>query len=196
MTDKKVKLLKAHFDFEGAEVSYTTPEVGGAASGKNEAYMFKAMDMDSKESTDEVADTASDVGITGETADVSVSKTQETNEEDNKMSEEIQKQLEAAQAKIEKMERKEASDAFAKYELSEEVTEELVSKYLGDLEVVTKALDEMVAKHEEAIAKAKEVEVPETDIAKKLANEAGHEGTEPEADTSIRGRFQKYKSAK
>ena len=44
---KKVRVLKdVHFDNEGSHLSYTTPEDGGAASLKNEAFLTKALTVE------------------------------------------------------------------------------------------------------------------------------------------------------
>lgn len=176
-------LKEAHFDFEGAEVSYTTAEVGGAASLKNNAYLFKSMQQESLEGAEVL-----DNGNTGVIADVDVSKSNEPDEET--MTQEVIKALEAKVAEMEKqLQAKElavkvaaASETFSKYGIDAEIVKELSEKYVDSVETITKALDAVVANKDSEIQKVKESITTETvadDIAKALTVEKGQVG-EPE----------------
>lgn len=178
----KIRLLKATFDHEGAEVSYTTMEKGGAASLMNEAYMFKSMDSMTNESLESAE--ALDNGNTGviQTAD-NLSKSNENNKVEETMTGMTKEQIDALIEENNNLKKKLTTEAnmatLAKYELGEDLTKELAES--DSLELVTKALDAMVVIKDEAIEEAK---VPAaavaTDIAKALAEEAGHDDA-PEA---------------
>lgn len=193
------RLLSAHFDFEGAEVSYTTDEVGGAASLKNDAYLFKSM---VNESESLLTQAQSDTGASAD--DEKVSKSQTENKEDL-MDQEIVKQLQDEVATL-KAERdaavlKAAVDAaetaFGKYELEAELVKELAGVFHTEgKELVVKALDAMVAQKEAAVEKASETVEEENPLAKALEEEAGHsEKQEPVGDTLL-ARVQKAKQIK
>ena len=196
----KVRLTKAHFDFEGAEVSYTTPDVGGAASLKNEAYLFKSMQNESESLLTQAQDN------TGASAGKeNVSKSQTENKEDN-MSEEVIKQLQEEvnalkaerDAAVLKAAKDKAEGEFAKYDLEADLVKELVEQFHTEgKDLVIKALDAVVAAKDEAIAKAQEtVEDEETDVAKALGEEAGHEEQHEASADTLLARVNKAKQAK
>lgn len=201
MDKAKYRLKKAHFDFEGAEVSYTTQEVGGAASLKNEAYLFKSMADDSKESVEEVSDTTSEAGITGETADEDVSKTNENNEDD--MSQELMDKVEQLQKQLAERDHEvaveKASTAFGKFDLEAELVKELAEAFQGEsAELVVKALEVIVAAKDEAMTKALEdKQGEENPLAKSLEEEAGHdEAAETPVAKSLQERLDAYEASK
>lgn len=184
---KPKRLLKNfNFKYEGAHLAVTDGTKGGAASMKNEAYLFKALDDGSNESDSAVADTAVVDGNTGVTADVSVSKSNDNNE-DNMTAEvmkSMQEQIEALQKQLEAKEHEvaveKAATAFAKYELEAELVKELSEAFQGEaVELVVKALNAMKAAEAVAIEKAKEQVAPVNEIAKALTEEKA-EGGEPE----------------
>lgn len=184
---KPKRLLKNfNFKYEGAHLAVTDGTKGGAASMKNEAYLFKALDGGSNESDSAVADTAVVDGNTGVTADVSVSKSND-NDEDNMTAEvmkSMQEQIEALQKQLADKEHEvaveKAATAFAKYELEAELVKELSEAFQGETaELVVKALDAMKAAEAVAIEKAKEQVAPVNEIAKALTEEKA-EGGEPE----------------
>lgn len=184
---KPKRLLKNfNFKYEGAHLAVTDGTKGGAASMKNEAYLFKALDNGSNESDSAVADTAVVDGNTGVTADISVSKSNDNNE-DNMTAEvmkSMQEQIKALQKQLEAKEREvaveKAATAFAKYELEAELVKELSEAFQGKaVELVVKALDAMKAAEAVAIEKAKEQVAPVNEIAKALTEEKA-EGGEPE----------------
>lgn len=184
---KPKRLLKNfNFKYEGAHLAVTDGTKGGAASMKNEAYLFKALDNGSNESDSAVADTAVVDGNTGVTADISVSKSNDNNE-DNMTAEvmkSMQEQIKALQKQLEAKEREvaveKAATAFAKYELEAELVKELSEAFQGKaVELVVKALDAMKAASAVAIEKAKEQVAPVNEIAKALTEEKA-EGGEPE----------------
>lgn len=184
---KPKRLLKNfNFKYEGAHLAVTDGTKGGAASLKNEAYLFKALDVGSNESDSAVADTAVVDGNTGVTADVSVSKSNDNNE-DNMTAEvmkSMQEQIEALQKQLEAKEHEvaveKAATAFAKYELEAELVKELSEAFQGEaVELVVKALNAMKAAEAVAVEKAKEQVAPVNEIAKALTEEKA-EGGEPE----------------
>lgn len=184
---KPKRLLKNfNFKYEGAHLAVTDGTKGGAASMKNEAYLFKALDDGSNESDSAVADTAVVDGNTGVTADVSVSKSNDNNE-DNMTAEvmkSMQEQIEALQKQLEAKEHEvaveKAATAFAKYELEAELVKELSEAFQGEaVELVVKALNAMKAAEAVAVEKAKEQVAPVNEIAKALTEEKA-EGGEPE----------------
>lgn len=173
MTDKtaKYRLKKAHFDFEGCEVSYTTSEVGFAASEKNEAYLFKSMSTDKE---------FSDVDKSAEEDNTSEKQTKETD-----MSVELQEQITLLQKQLKA---KDLTVEFAKYELSEEVQKTLIEATveMEDYSSITKALDEMVSKVAEAKVTAEEavnkaLEAEKNPVEEAITKEKGN-GGEPEEE--------------
>lgn len=194
--NKKVKVVlkEAHFDGEDPEVSYTTSEFGGAASGKNEAYMFKSMQKESERLQEQSHDT----DVSAET----ISKSQKENNEDSMSDEKLQEQIEA-QAKIIKqlMDEKKAGQLNG-YGLDETLINELVEN-VDDVTLITKALDVVVsakeAEKEQAVNKALETKTPETEeskLEKTLSEEQGHTETEePEVADTLLKRYQQHKQS-
>lgn len=172
MTKAKVRLLSAHFDYEGAEVSYTTPEVGGAASLKNEAYMFKSMQEQTVEQATNESLPSDNIGVNHEN----------TNEDNTLEQQEMIKQL---QDKIAAMELEKAVSnavlSFQKVLGNEEVVAELASTFntKEQVEVIVKALEAVKAEKEEAITKAQEEQ--ESELQKALKEEVGHQEKQEEA---------------
>lgn len=203
--EAKRVLKNVHFDWESPEVSYTTPSVGGAASGLNDAYILKANKAEEKdlnESEVAILEAISEEFTPLQKCDKSDTKSPSLDStvgkagEDtkpskgtDKMSEEVLKELallrhENASIKLEKQ--------LASFELADEATvalaDSLASLDKAVQETVIKALGDVKAageaKVEVAVAKAKEAAPEgETELQKALAGEAGVTG-EPEADVA------------
>lgn len=198
---KKVRMLKdVHFDFDGAHVALTS---NGAASFADEPYLLKSLEVSNTESESLLTQAQDNTGASA--GNENVSKSQTENKEDN-MSEEVIKQLQEEvnalkaerDAAVLKAAQDKAEGDFGKYDLEADLVKELVEQFHTEgKDLVIKALDAVVAAKDEAIAKAQEtVEDEETDVAKALGEEAGHEEQhEAPADTLL-ARVNKAKQAK
>lgn len=192
--NKKVKIVlkDAHFDGEDPEVSYTTSDKGGAASGKNEAYLFKSMQHESEGSQEQSHDTNSNADI--------VSKSQKETNEDNMSDEKLQEQIEAQAKIIKQLMDEKKVDQLSGYGLDETLINELVES-AEDVTLITKALDVIVsakgAEREQAVNKALETKNPETEeskLEKTLSEEQGHtEKEEPVVTDTLLKQYQQFK---
>ena len=180
---KKVRVLKdVHFDNEGSHLSYTTPEDGGAASLKNEAFLTKALNV---EESDNQAHACED-----DTVEKSTENKTQTKE--NEMTE-VEKQLQEQVAKMQhELAVRDAKDVLNKYgfeaELNKQVADVIASIEAEKQEAVYKALDalkgEVEAKDAEIEKSAKDKS--ENPLAKALDEEVGTEGSEAvEAEKSL-----------
>ncbi len=202
-----------HFDFSGAEVSYTDESQGGAASGMNDPILLKAGTQPKKEDlTNEQETILQDIEeefnplvkqkINKETpsspsVDVDGDETKMTKGKEKPMSED--KTLERI-AQLEKaLAVSEAVNGLSKYEFESEVVKS-VAEAVADLsgegkEAITKAFDILVARSEEAVEKAtekakEEKEEGATDLQKSLDAEAGHgEEAEESVEKSLADRI-------
>lgn len=197
---KAKRVLKGvHFDFKGAEITYTDWSQGGACSLENEMVLAKAKDTkNKKELTPEQKAILDQIGE--EYTELEKSKTVEPqspsneiegeqiiNEGTDEMSEDVLKELAALRRENAVIK---AQKTVSSYGFDGELEEGLAGA-LADLEqdskdFVVKALDALVAnteaKVEAAVTKAKEtIETADTDLQKALDSEAG-EGGEPEAE--------------
>lgn len=188
LKDKKPKRLLKNFNFKTGKghLAVTDGENGGAASLKNEAYLFKSMEQDSsKEFSD--ADIAEENNTGVEKSAMSDTK-EKTDNKDDLMSEEMMKamadQIEALQKQLADKDHEvaveKAATSFGKYEFEAELVKEASEAFQGDkAELVVKMLDAVVAAKDVAIEKAKEAVAPENEIAKALSQEKA-DGGEPE----------------
>jgi len=191
---KAKRVLKGvHFDFQGAEVTYTDWSQGGACSLENDMVLSKAKEVD-KNLTPEQKDLLKKIGkeeftplakALGE--DNTSVETQTNKGNDNDMSVEMQKQLDqmAQDLAISKAENK-----LTKYNFDEATQAELAKAIVvgGDVEAVIKALDVIVAEKEEAVTKAAEeaAKKVENPVAKALSEEKGDaEEAEEEVEKSV-----------
>lgn len=179
---KKVRLLKdVHFDFEGAELSYTL----GAASLKDEPYLLKKKDEALSEEEEKL------LKELNESSNEGVIPSEETGDNPNNNVEkgnkkpmttenvDLQKQLDDLKHELEVSK---AVNKLIKYSFEDEVQKALADAIatLGDKqEAVFNALDVLVEKAktqaDEAVNKAKEQESKEENaLQKALQEEAGH----------------------
>ena len=172
------RLLKGvHFNFAGAEITYTNGT--GACSGHNDMVLAKSVD-DSTPLTEEQQSILDKIGteFTPLKKEVGDTRKTKTNEEGNEtdMSVELQKQLDDQAEELKELKRDnavlKALKEVEQFGLDEVVQKELVAAMVDDegSEAIVKALSAVKA----AIPEAKvEVENP---VAKALSEEAGGEG--------------------
>lgn len=192
-----------HFDWESPELTLTSPSQGGAASGKNNAYLFKAAkahekDLDSeqrailkeigeeftpleksKEGNNKTPSSSSE-GLDGEDDNKDINKG-----EDEIMSEDTLEritQLEKALAVSE------AVNSLSGYGFEADLNKAVAGAIANledqaDKDAITKAFDTLVEDKEKEVEKAKkgkgkgkEYEEGENALAKELGEEAGAEG--------------------
>lgn len=195
------RILKAiHFDFENPELTLTSPSQGGAASLKNEAYLFKA-DKAKEEDLDDSQRAILDViGEEFSPLQKANNKTPSSSSEDvdgeensniTKDNEDIMSENMVTREEFETLQKElavsKAAHSIVKYKFSEEVAEGVASALASlksdEQEAISKAFDALVATGEEAVEKAKEAKADEeNDLAKKLQDEAGDDG-EVEGET-------------
>lgn len=191
---RKVRFLK---DVKITGLSYTTEEDGGAASKKNESYLFKSLNVN-EESVDQALEAGSDN---------TVEKSTQENTKENKMSDEVtiedlKKQLESMKQEL-ALEK--ASKSLTKYGFEDEVA---VAKAVAQLEqdgqeAILKAFDTLVAQKEtkveeleKSLKDAEKKDQEENPLAKALEQEAGEEGSQ-EGDSqepSFIDQIKKYQS--
>lgn len=182
-----------HFDWEFPEVTYTTPSQGGAASLKNDAYLFKAnkaveSDLDETQVSilakigEEFKTLQKSVGNDNPTPS-SVSSDGDSGEnndlnKDNKMTDVTREEFETLQKALSVSL---AVNSIAGYafeaDLNKAVASAVASLSAEDALEINKAFDALVARGEVALDKAKEEKAPEkTDLEKSLEKEVGDEG--------------------
>lgn len=192
-----------HFDWEFPEVTYTTPSQGGAASLKNDAYLFKAnkaVESDLDESQVSILEkigeefttlqksvdgdnpppsSVSTDGDTGENNDV---------QKDNKMTDVTREEFEELQKALAVSN---AVNSIAGYafeaDLNKAVASAVASLSVEDAAVMNKAFDELEARGKAALDKALEAKTPEeNELVKALAEEKGETGeVEEEMEKSL-----------
>ena len=193
-------LHKVHFDFAEAEVSYTDPSQGGAASGLNDALLFKSSTVQPKKedltqgqldilaSAEEEftpllkqkSNTQSPSSVesdTGEETIMSKGNEKLMTIETNERVAQLEKALAVSNA----------VNAMGKFGLDADLEKELVDAVASldglAVEAVVKALDAVEARaivaQEAAVEKAVAAVGSETDLQKALGKEAGESG-EPE----------------
>jgi len=180
---KKPKRLLKNISFQGdnAALSYTTGS--GAASLKNESYLFKSLDPVEQNELSEGAHAADDDN-TGVNQEVSKSN-DNINEEGDQMSDQNE-QIVALQKQLKVMEHEKV---LGKYELDADI-EKGLAVCMAELEApeaIVKALDAIVAAKQVALDKAlegkKEEEV--TPLQKALDKEEGHQEVEAPVAKSL-----------
>lgn len=189
-------------------LAYTDASAGGAASYKNEAYLFKGLEKGlklneeqeklleklgetpnlkkelekSESSTNKASGSSSSVGeVTG--GELEIHKTEKETEIDTNMSEELLKELEAVKHKLAVSE---AKGSIAEFNFEGEVATGLAKAIASlkedeDKEAICKALTVLKNVAEEAkenLTKATN-KTDENPLQKELSNEAGHEEEEP-----------------
>lgn len=180
------------FDFLGAHLAYTEESQGGAASLKNEAYLFKAEDIE-KELSQAQLDILAEIGeestpldksnLSGVDNDTSSSLKKEVGEDDDKtkieedkMSEEMSKELKVLKHELAVMK---VTKSLVKHNFDAELESGLANAManLSEEEVsfVNKALESLVTAGETALTKALEAKKEENPLAKALDVEEGHE---------------------
>ena len=172
------RLLKGvHFDFAGAEITYTNGL--GACSGHNDMVLAKSVD-DSTPLTEEQQSILDKIGteFTPLKKEVGDTRKTKTNEEGNEtdMSVELQKQLDVQAEELKELKRDnavlKALKEVEQFGLDEVIQKELVAAMVDGegSEAIVKALSAVKAATPEA-----KVEV-ENPVAKALSEEAGGEG--------------------
>lgn len=196
-----------HFDFEpddknpiGPHIAYTTPKYGGAASGKNEAYLFKAMTTINNGNTDtnNTHDNNTKTKTGGSCKDGDINKTQvnkinddkEKSKLDEKLMKAMQEELDALKQEREDLKKsledqaivlktKEIEKSLVGYNFDEEAMKALsgVMVAMEDTAPITNAFDALVKKSEEDITKAMDdKKADENPLKKMLDDEVGDAG--------------------
>lgn len=183
---KPKRILKnITFQHDNAALAYTTESAGGAASLKNEAYLFKSLNKIETKELSEEANTASEGDNTSVNQEVSKSNDIKT-EEGDQMSDQDQKVVELEK----KLKAMTIEKTLTKYGFEAEVEAGLASAMaeLEDAVAITKALDALVEakdalaeSHKEALEKALEEKAEEakTPLEKAIDAEAGHQDVAP-----------------
>lgn len=180
---KKPKRLLKNISFQGdnAALSYTTGS--GAASLKNESYLFKSLDPVEQNELSEGAQAADDDN-TGVNQEVSKSN-DNINEEGDQMTDQV------SMEKFVSLQKKLANNELAQYSFEADVQKGLVDLVVGlddeQSAILFKAFDAIVSEKEEALNKAlegkKEEEV--TPLQKALDKEEGHQEVEAPVAKSL-----------
>lgn len=165
----KYRITDIHFDDETAHVAYTTEATGGAASLKNDAYLFKALTKEDP-------------------------KTKELEMEKVKQLEAQVAELTKALATKEKEQRVQKHLAILNKSLLSDDTQELLARALADssedlASIVIAAINEQ----QEAGEKEKEEEPEqenENDVAKSLSAEKGHSKEQKQQAMSLKERVE------
>lgn len=165
----KYRITDIHFDDETAHVAYTTEATGGAASLKNDAYLFKALTKEDP-------------------------KTKELEMEKVKQLEAQVAELTKALATKEKEQRVQKHLAILNKSLLSDDTQELLARALADssedlASIVIAAINEQ----QEAGEKEKEeepIQENENDVAKSLSAEKGHSKEQKQQAMSLKERVE------
>lgn len=201
----KRKLSGVHFDWDNPELTYTSPSQGGAASLKNDAYLFKANKAEEADLDDEQRAILKEIGeefiplqkssedneSTPSSSDPEGSKPGEETKvnkgnKDN-MSDENMVTREEFESLQKALAVEKAVNSLTGYSFEAELSKSLASAIASlsadeDKEAITKALDTLVERGETALTKAKEDAVkPDTDLQKALDKEDGNGGTPEDA---------------
>ena len=182
---KKPKRLLKNISFQGenAALSYTTG--CGAASLKNESYLFKSLDVkEQKELSDEAL--ASEDDNTSVTQK-DVSKSNDIKNKGDQMTDQV------SMEKFVSLQKKLATNELAPYGFEADLQKSLVDVVVGladeQSEVLFKAFNAIVAEKEEAVNKALEAKADtkeeETELQKSLKDEAGHQDVEAPVAKSL-----------
>jgi hypothetical protein len=198
------RILKGvNFDWDHPEVTYTTPSQGGAASLKNDAYIFKAAKAtkeDLDESQESILKQIGEKFITLEKSEADNNQTPSSSAEakvgeDNQvtkgknMTDVTREEFEALQKALAVSQ---AVNALSGYNFETDVNKAVAGAIAGldaeGQEAVTKAFDALVARTEAEVEKAvaaKPVE-EESELSKALSEEAGAGGeVEEEVEKSL-----------
>lgn len=211
-------LRKVHFNFKGAHLAYTDGSQGGAASLKNESYLFKANDEDLK-LTEEQEDILNELGEEPTPLDKTLSEVgnkdthsslSEDGEDKLENIEEDQMSTGISKEAVERLEQQiaeltkanaviKAQSLLKKYEFDEEleigVADAMASVKQESADIIIKALDVVTARIDEAVSKAKEeaveksAEKEENPLAKALEEEAGHDEAVETVEKSLAERI-------
>ncbi len=198
MSETKRLLNKVHFDWDNPELTLTSPSQGGAASLKNDAYLFKAAKA-SKEDLDESQEAL--LSLIGEefvplqkaagASESSSSSSEGKNEEDNinvnKENENPMSENTVTREEFETLQKElavqKAVNSIAGYKFESDIDKgvagAIAALSIEGQEAITKAFDTLVARGEASLEKAKEdfsKENPESDLAKSLQDDAGEDG--------------------
>lgn len=202
MADAKRKLKGIHFDFEGAEVSYTDASQGGACSGHNDPFLLKAK-QEMRPLTEEQQQLLADIGeeptaliktVNGEETNApSSSETEGTLGEETKlkkgnddMSKETELANEVAELKKALLTEK-AKNEIQGFGFDKELTAELANT-LSELDdagiaIVVKAFEKVKADADVKLDKAKEqLKVSEENGVGALLDKEAGEGGETEQE--------------
>ncbi len=197
-SETKRLLNKVHFDWPSPELTLTSPSQGGAASLKNDAYLFKAAKA-SKEDLDESQEAL--LSLIGEefvplqkaagASESSSSSSEGKNEEDNinvnKENENPMSENTVTREEFETLQKElavqKAVNSIAGYKFESDIDKGVAGAIAAlsteGQEAITKAFDTLVARGEASLEKAKEdfsKENPESDLAKSLQDDAGEDG--------------------
>lgn len=200
MADAKRKLKGIHFDFGGAEVSYTDASQGGACSGHNDPFLLKAK-QEMRPLTEEQEQLLADIGEEPtaliktvndeETNAPSSSETEGTLGEETKLKKGNDDMSQETLDKIAKLEKQlrasEAKNELQGFGFDKELTAELANT-LSDLDeagvaTVVKALEKVKADADAKLDKAKEkLEASEENGLGNLLDKEAGDGGETEQE--------------
>lgn len=181
-----------HFDWDHPEVTYTSPSQGGAASLKNDAYIFKAAKA-TKEDLDETQESIlKQIGEEFTTLEKSKdgnNQTPSSSSEDvdgeetqvnkgNNMTDVTREEFVELQKALAVEKAKNSITVYAfEADLNKAVAGAVATLSDEDKEAITKAFDALIARGEAEVEKAKAVKPEEeSELSKALADEAGEAG--------------------
>lgn len=192
------RILKGvHFDWDNPEVTYTTPSQGGAASLKNDAYLFKAAKAtveDLDESQESILKQIGEEFVTLEKSEDDNTQTPSSSAE-AKVGEETQvtkgkNMTDVTREEFEELQKalavSEAVNSLSAYDFEADINKAAAGaianlKSPEDKEAVTKAFDALVARTEAEVEKAKATKPEEeSELSKSLSEEAGEGGESEE----------------
>lgn len=172
-TVKVRRLKKVHFDKDGSHLSYTTPEYGGAASLKNEAYLFKALEVEDESSPQKESQALA--------CDKSLDKREKTEnpQKEKPMTDNVNEKVEALQRELNVQK---TLNKVVKYPFDEEAQNDL-SEAMADLNKeqqtsIFKAFDSLISAKvevEKQLEKSKGAQ--DNPLTKALDEEAGESGS-------------------
>ena len=204
------KIKKASFKFKGAHIAITSLSQGGAASMKNESYLFKSNStkklskeeleilaaigeeftpLDKKLGSDNQTPLSSEKSVTGDNKTLDEGK-----EMLDKEFEELRKELELTKAlnaellqKQKEKDNAEKAEKLSKFDFNSDLVKSL-SDTLFDLpseafDVILKSFESLAEAKEVAISKA--LEAQPTELAKSLTTEIGETGVPVDKSMSL-----------
>ena len=197
------RILKTiQFDWDHPEVTYTSPDQGGAASGLNDAYLFKANKAEKEDLSEAQEAILSKIGEEFSPLQKANNETPSSSSEDkvgeeeskiDKGNKETMSENTVTREEFETLQKalkeSKAENALMGYGFEAELNKELAVAVasLESFETITKAFDALIARGEAEVTKAKEEaakEPQENELSKALQEEAG-KGGEAEADEEV-----------